>query len=896
MAYATDGLVGKLALQKGWINSAQLKEALAEQSTLQRTGQRRPLGVILVSRGALTDERLLDLLEEQRKLLAENAANTQVRKEDFLFGQILLKQGVATSDQINSALRAQAELVERGEVDVPRLGQILMEMGVSDAKAVGETLKIQYKTLYVCPGCRLRYNLVKAAPDKQYRCRKCGAILEAKPSDPDLKADQSAYGMNLEVAEDLPPEVAQADLDPANRFDKFILLEPLGRGGAGTVFRAYQKDLRRVIALKLLRAPDEETLQRFAREARTAARLKHPGIVAVYETGTYNNVPFLAMEFIEGRPLESLGKLPFRQAAQLARDVSLAVHYAHEQGVLHRDLKPQNILVDKDMKPFVTDFGLARPIEGGKDLTLTGMVVGTPAYMSPEQAQGRRDLDGRSDVCALGAILYELLTGLAPYTGKSPVDIALAVVHSETVPPRRREPTVPADLEAICLKAMAKERERRYASAKALAEDLQRFAEGEPILARRANVLSSTVRRLARNPGRSAVAAGALLGALVIALVLVALLTERPLRGSVPAPPAPPSEEERRAASRREAEALLAEAGPAAPADRRLAVATRALGLCPDLEAAFVVRALAHIELGHEEAAYEDLGRAAERSPNALPHWMSRADLARRLGRPDDEIADLGRALALNPLAGTLRLQRAAAAAQRSHALLDAARPEDADLVARLLVQAGDDLAAAGSHALLEGVRRGVDAALQKLPRVPVALRRPLATAFAERAFASCPLAGSVARAAQAACDCDVAWAPALAARALAAYLDGRDGPAVDDAGRALDLLPSLPEALAVRALARLRRAAASGQAAAFADGAVDLSRFLAQAPDRPALRPLRDLAATARPELPAHLSAEVRPLLAARVGELRAAGDAAAARRLEDFSAALSGSPSRNP
>ncbi|HYE99702.1 MAG TPA: protein kinase, partial [Planctomycetota bacterium] len=504
MPYATDGLVGKLALQRGWITSAQLKDALSEQAAGEKVGPRKPLGVILVARGHLTDEKLLDLLEEQRRLLAEQSAGVQGKKDEALFGQILLKQGLATADQLNAALRTQAEAAERGEVPVPRLGQILMTMAPAHAPAIRKTLELQNKALWTCPGCKLRYNLRQAEPGKQYRCKKCGGMLQAVAPSSDLRVDASAYGMNLEVQTDLPPEVAQADLDPASRFDKFVLLETLGRGGAGTVYRAYQKDLKRIVALKLLRAPDDETRQRFAAEAQTAARLKHPNIVAVYETGSVDQVPWLAMEYVDGKPLDQGPRLPWRKAALLLRDVALAVDYAHAQGVLHRDLKPANILVDKEGRPFVTDFGLARELKNGRDLTMTGMVVGTPAYMSPEQARGDRELDGRSDVCALGAVLYEMLTGRTPYAGAEPVDIAMAVIHKEPLVPRRIDPAIPPDLEAICLKAMMKEREARYPTARELAADLQRFAEGEPVTARRTGAVGRVFRAIRRQRARAA--------------------------------------------------------------------------------------------------------------------------------------------------------------------------------------------------------------------------------------------------------------------------------------------------------------------------------------------------------------------------------------------------------
>ncbi|HVE13943.1 MAG TPA: hypothetical protein VNI01_11150, partial [Elusimicrobiota bacterium] len=287
MSTTTDGMVGKLALQKGKISADQLKDCLSEQTAFQKAGHKRPLGVIMVSRGLMTDADLLDLLEEQKRVLAERSNYGQIRKEDFLFGQILLKQGVATSDEINEALRLQAEAAERGETAIPRLGQILIEMGVTEEKEIQRTLKLQYKTLYECPGCTLKYNLVDASENKQYRCKKCDAVLDAKPPGTGIRADESAYGLNLEISSDLPPEVAQAELDPGNLFGKYILVRPLGRGGSGVVHLAYQKELKRFVALKLLRNDDPETLERFTHEAQLAARLRHPNIVSVYEIGKH---------------------------------------------------------------------------------------------------------------------------------------------------------------------------------------------------------------------------------------------------------------------------------------------------------------------------------------------------------------------------------------------------------------------------------------------------------------------------------------------------------------------------------------------------------------------------------------------------------------------------------
>ncbi|HVE41297.1 MAG TPA: protein kinase [Planctomycetota bacterium] len=752
MPYSTDGLVGKLALQKGMISAAQLKDCLAEQAALLKAGQKRPLGVIMVSRGLMKDEDLLDLLDEQKKVLTEKSNYTQVAKEDRLFGQILLKQGVATSDEINQALRLQAEAAERGEIPVPRLGQILIQMGVTEEKAIQQTLKIQYKTLYECPGCTLKYNLVDADPHKQYRCKKCDAVLVPKPEGSGVKADESAYGLKLEIASDLPPEVAQAELDPANEFGKYVLIRPLGRGGSGVVHLAYQKELKRFVALKMLRNVDPDMATRFVHEAQLAARLRHPNIVAVYEIGKHLNVSYIALEYVEGVSLDQRGRLPYRKAAQILRDVAGALQAAHDRGIIHRDIKPQNILLSKDDRPYVTDFGLAREFRSAGDRTEKGIVVGTPAYMSVEQAVGERNLDGRSDVASLGSVLYELLTARQPYRGASQVDIALAVINEMPIVPRHLVPDVPVALEAICQKAMAKRRDDRYPTMKAFAEDLQRWLNGEPVMARPGGRVATTVRILASRKTNSLVtvaAAAAVLIAAVVSAVVWRISHQRGLlleaqvhessghltealkiyeripdaathaertRGAIRAREA---DEQRRVAWEK-AVAVLNQAADASPSQRVL-LATRAIEIFPEYEQAFVVRALADQEMGDEAAAYEDLGRAAKVSPNPLVHLLPRSEIARRTGRVEDEIENLSAALDLNPLSTDLRVQRAWALARQARALAESPSPDAHERALRALARAEADLSSVKKHSLLDTVHTAMRDAQSALKPQPAA-------------------------------------------------------------------------------------------------------------------------------------------------------------------------------
>jgi eukaryotic-like serine/threonine-protein kinase len=317
-------------------------------------------------------------------------------------------------------------------------------------------------------------------------------------------------------SEQLPPLAGEP-----RRFGDYELLEEIARGGMGVVYRARQVSLNRIVAVKVLlfgRFASDAFVKRFRAEAEAAASLRHPNIVAIHEVGEQDGQHYFSMEFVEGRSLHALVRdkpLSARQAARYLKSIAEAVEYAHCHGVLHRDLKPSNVLIDAGDQPRITDFGLAKRLTADSELTITGQVLGSPNFMPPEQAEPRRGAAGpASDVYSLGAILYHLLTGRPPFVAETFEGTLAQLLHREPISPRLLNPGVPRDLETICLKCLEKDPARRYAAAGQLMEELERFLNDEPIVARPVGPAGWLVRWARRKP-----AIAGLLGGLVIVLL-----------------------------------------------------------------------------------------------------------------------------------------------------------------------------------------------------------------------------------------------------------------------------------------------------------------------------------------------------------------------------------------
>ncbi|MBI5369002.1 MAG: protein kinase [Planctomycetes bacterium] len=534
-------------------------------------------------------------------------------------------------------------------------------------------------------------------------------------------ASPDASDLTLQLPADADPEASApaAGAGPAlvsRRMGDYLLVRELGRGGMGVVYEAVQVSLNRRVALKVLNltSQDGTAIERFKREAENVARLNHKHIIRVYGAGNVDGVYFYAMEYLDGRSVADLARhepLTARRAAELVAQAADALHFAHANNIVHRDIKPANLLLDREGNLVLTDFGLARDI-GAQSLTATGQVLGTPHYMPPEQAEGKLDqVDARSDIYSLGATLYELLARRPLFDGDSIGAVLRKVIFEEPATLRSAPHDVPRDLETIALKCLNKEQERRYGSALALKEDLDRWLRGEPIVAQRMGPLERGWRTVRRHKLATVGAAALALSAGVVAwgwdrsgyvndLAAAAALLQKDQRDAALA-----KYEELIRTRPRLTEAYIGR-GIVHLRERRYPAAVadfdQALALDPRSLAARTERGNVFAAQGNVDLALAEYGKALEQEAGHVPALLQRATVCARCGRLGDALADLDRVLAAEPGNLAARLERGRGRAELgllAEAATDfalAAGATDAEPRARGLAGTAEVLAEAG--------------------------------------------------------------------------------------------------------------------------------------------------------------------------------------------------------
>jgi predicted Ser/Thr protein kinase len=413
-------------------------------------------------------------------------------------GQLLLEAKASTLEQIEQCLRVQDSMMAMGAETIPKLGEILVRRGFATIAAVELALELQEAVGRTCASCGEFSPALLLDMNDGESCPHCGVKFGPRARAIVVPAGEDSDAVPA-VTPGLKPHLTQVPISPELRIlGKYELLRELGRGSMGVVYEALDTSLNRRVALKLLHPlpgpgfrESSQDVQQFIKEAQLSANLpKHPNIVTVYEAGLLEHRHFIAMERIEGTPLSSWrrkGSVAVRMQIRILRDVALAIHHAHENGILHCDLKPQNVMIDDRRRPYVTDFGLAR--RPGRDTWAEmddGMTAGTPAYMSPEQARGLLQLDRRTDIYSLGVMLYEIVTGRIPFRARTPEELLNKTIKDPVRPPSSVARSLAAIdprkiLDHVCLKALAKKPAHRYVTARALADDLTRWLRGETV-------------------------------------------------------------------------------------------------------------------------------------------------------------------------------------------------------------------------------------------------------------------------------------------------------------------------------------------------------------------------------------------------------------------------------
>jgi hypothetical protein len=487
-----DFLIGKIALREGYLTQEQLYDCVM----FQERSPAKPLGAIMVSRGYINDHQLGKILEIQRTALDEAGEGSRASRKALLLGKVLVEKGLASEYQVNECLRLQARMAELGIKPVPHLGEIMLKRGYVNQDRLQTALMLQSSEFYTCLECGSLIDFREVDGDA-YTCKKCKTRLPALFAKMAATLYHSLEKASQELDVDVPPDVREKMVDASNQFGKYVLVTELGRGGAGVVWKSWQRDLNKVVALKILshesqtgagiETPygDAEDIKRFYNEIRAAADLSHENIVAILDFGIEQNHFYYAMKYIEGQTADQLAAASRRPALEtclkIIHDICLALSYAHKKGIYHRDVKPSNIIIDRSGKPWIMDFGLAKIAHMGDPAYVKGVIMGTPYYMPPEQASGDMErVDALSDIYSLGAVLYELLTGVCPYNEKTPEQVVQLLLKEPPAAPRTLNKEIPESVERVVKKAMQREKADRYSTCDQFADDIRLCLAGRP--------------------------------------------------------------------------------------------------------------------------------------------------------------------------------------------------------------------------------------------------------------------------------------------------------------------------------------------------------------------------------------------------------------------------------
>ncbi len=478
MGRRDEALLGKIALRDGFLTAAQIEECVRIQ---EEESVYRPLGALLIEKGYLEPRTLHAILQKQQQDAPPVERLERKRENDRIFSKICLTRNLLTFDQVNECLKLQTRKQKKG-VFIP-LSRLLIQKGYLTVDHVREVYKIQYGVVFFCPSCAVSYQIPDYSEEKAYPCPKCGAVLEFQNIQSEAtSADARASECGLDPVTTIGGEA---------RFGHYRVISELGRGAMGLVYRVYDEVGRREVALKILPGGaglNADTVERFKREAEAIRGLEHPGIIPIFDVGVEGGTHYYTMKYVKGTSLDILidgERIEPVEACRMIIQAAEALEVAHRNGIVHRDIKPENLILDSETgRVVVTDFGLAKA-ERSATLTASEAIVGTPCYMSPEQARGKKSLlNHRTDVYSLGATLYELLTFQLPFEGDDVQDILRRVVDDDPEPPRKINPKIHRDLEAIVLKAMAKNPKRRYQSMREFAGDLKLFQRGRKVRAK----------------------------------------------------------------------------------------------------------------------------------------------------------------------------------------------------------------------------------------------------------------------------------------------------------------------------------------------------------------------------------------------------------------------------